>query len=608
MKDNTASEAAVLKPTPTKGGIAFRPGDFSTLGEALDYAANSRTGVNFYRANVLEASVTYGELRQRALLVASRMQDQNLPRGSRVALVADTTVDFIVFFFACQYAGLVPTPLPAIVNVSGRQAFVKQIKELIQASEARIAVASNNFVAHLVEACRDVPLTFRGTYQEFMELPVSNTDAPLHPLGPEEVAYIQYTSGSTRSPRGVMVQSKAAMANIVGIVQHGIRVTSDDRCVSWLPFYHDMGLVGSMLTPIATQCSADYMSTREFAVRPRLWLELMSRSKATVSFSPPFGYELCAKRLAKGRADQYDLSNWRVAGVGAEMIRSDVLRQFAKVLKPAKFHPTAFLPCYGMAECSLAISFAKPEEMFSVDEIDKDHCADHSVAISGTGTKSQRTFVSCGYPLPKHEIQIRNDDGQELPERHMGMIFVRGPSVMRGYLNKPELTAEVLSDDCWLNTGDLGYMVDGQLFVTGRHKDLIIINGRNIWPQDLEAIAEDQPGVRSGDVLAFALPSEEVYNREGAVSDVEGSVRSGSERAIIVIQSREKDSAKRAQLISNVARTVQMDFGISCEIQLVPAHTLPRTSSGKLSRSQARRNFIQSSLSTETSTPNEFSA
>ncbi len=314
-------------------------------------------------------------------------------------------------------------------------------------------------------------------------------------------------------------------------------------------------------------------------MRPRQWLNLMTQTKATISFGPPFGYELCTRRLRPGEATNYDLSNWRVAGVGAEMIRSETLTRFAKALAPAGFDEKAFLACYGMAECSLAISFAPLFEGHSTDCVDGDYHSDHQEALPihlSENPGRARCFVDCGQPLPEYEVEIRNAEGKVLPDRLSGSIYVRGPSVMSGYFNAAEETAACLSEDGWLNTGDVGYRVDGSLIVTGRKKDLIIINGRNIWPQDLEYLAEHQPEVRLGDALAFSVP--------GAEND---------EICVLVVQCRESDPGKRADLSNRLNRLVHMELGIDVFVELVALHTLPRTSSGKLSRSKARQNFIE---------------
>ena len=312
-------------------------------------------------------------------------------------------------------------------------------------------------------------------------------------------------------------------------------------------------------------------------MRPKQWLMLMSRNKATISFSPPFGYELCNRRLREGEADKYDLSAWRVAGVGAETIRPQVLYDFAETLAASGFDRKAFLASYGMAECSLAVSFAPLQEELSVDHVDADHLALQGYARPLENAKVERVnaFVNCGVPLSTFEVEVRNNSGRKVPERHIGVIHVRAPCVMSSYFNEPEITAETLSPDGWLDTGDIGYRVGAGIVITGRKKDLIIINGRNIWPQDLEQLAEQQPEVRLGDALAFAVPG-----------------RDGADLVVMVAQCREKDVENRATLIERLQGRILTEVGIDCHIELAPLHTLPRTSSGKLSRSKARQNYI----------------
>ena len=571
------TSALTIQSTPTLHNLPFRAADFATLAEALDYAAQGETGANFYTGRgELYASLPFTELRKQSQILARKLLGLGLAKGDRVALIAETNPDFLRFFFACQYAGLVPVALPASVNLGGHTVYVTQLRGLLKASEASIAMAPAGYASFLEEAGDGLGLKMLGDPAVFDALPEPGIE--FAGVDSEDMAYIQYTSGSTRFPRGVMIKQRAVMSNLAGIIRQGVRMGPGDRCFSWLPFYHDMGLVGLVLTPVAAQISVDYLDTREFAMRPRQWLNLMDKTKATISFGPPFGYELCARRLRKGEAEKYDLSNWRVAGVGAEMIRSETLVRFAKALAPAGFNEKAFLACYGMAECSLAISFAPLFEGHSTDCVDGDHLSDHYVArpISESENPGRaRCFIECGTPLPEYEVEIRNTAGEVLGDRHSGTIFVRGPSVMSGYYNCPDETRNTLSKDGWLNTGDVGYRVDGRLIITGRQKDLIIINGRNIWPQDLEYLAEQQPEVRTGDALAFSVPST-----------------SNEEICVMVVQCRESDPVKRSNLIDRITRLVQMELGIDVYVELAPLHTLPRTSSGKLSRSKARLNFI----------------
>jgi fatty-acyl-CoA synthase len=566
-----------LNPTPTNHSLQFRAADFATLTEALDYAAQGETGANFYTGRgAIYCALPYRELRLKSIELAHKLLGLGLEAGSRVALVAETDPEFVSFFYACQYAGLIPVALPASVKVGAHHAYVAQLQRLLEASDAAIAVASEGYLSFLLEASEGLALRMVDKPEAFHALPAGEQALPQ--VNPADISYIQYTSGSTRFPRGVVIKHETAMANLQGIIAHGLMMNGDDRMMSWLPFYHDMGLVGFMLVPMAAQVSIDYLDTREFAMRPRQWLELMTKSRATISFAPSFGYDLCARRVRPNDLPNYDLSNWRVAGIGAEMIRPDTLDYFADLLQPCGFDRRAFLACYGMAECTLGVSFSPLWTGFTTHHIDSDHLSDHHRAVlldendqRGRG----RHFVNCGVPLPNFEVQIRDGDETVLDDWHSGVIYLRGPSVMSGYFNLPEESSHALDEDGWLNTGDIGYLVDGVLTITGRKKDLIIIHGRNIWPQDLEHIAEAEPEVRSGDAVAFSVPDHE-----------------GEEMCVLLVQCRETDSKKRNNLVRRLSALLRLEMSLDCYVELVPPHALPKTSSGKLSRAKARLDFI----------------
>jgi fatty-acyl-CoA synthase len=569
-----------MEATPTENTLPLRYGDFSTLADALDYAAQGETGANFYNGKgQLEAVLPYAVLRDDALDIARQLMGLKLERGSRVALVAETYPDFLRFFYACQYAGMVPVPLPASIHLGGHKAYVAQLRRLLLNCRAQVAVAPGLFMSFLGEAAEELPLAFVGTPEQFSDL--SRHEGAILPSGPDELAYLQYTSGSTRFPRGVMITQKTVMSNLASIIRHGVKVRPGDRSMSWLPFYHDMGLVGLVLSAMASQLSVDYLKTRDFGMRPRLWLTLISQNHATVSFGPPFGYELCVQRLREDTADQFDLHSWRLAGVGAETIRPEPLSRFADMLAPSGFNPKAFTACYGMAECSLAVSFSPLDIGIQLDTVDAELLAEEQKAASVTSDLRHRStkiksFVNCGFPLPGFEVEVRNSEGQPVPERHVGTLYVRGPSIMSGYFGEEALTCEVLSSDGWLNTGDLAYLVDNSMVITGRQKDLIIINGRNIWPQDLEYIAESQSEVRTGDASAFSVTAPD-----------------GDDKAVLVIECRESRYAQRMELVTRIQALIRQDLGIDCFIELVPRNTLPRTTSGKLSRSGAKNDFLQ---------------
>jgi fatty-acyl-CoA synthase len=546
---------------------------------ALDYAAGGETGINFYDGRgELEHVLTYRDLRERARSLGRKLLGVGVRRGGRVAIVAETDPMFHEVFFAAQYAGLLPVALPAGVQLGAHDAYVAQLRRMLQGCSASIAVAPQSHIGFLREAAKSMKGVRVGSLEEFDAL--DEGAETLRPLQADEPAYLQYTSGSTRFPRGVEITQASVMNNLREIADVGLQLGQSDRFVSWLPLYHDMGLVGFMLLPLATQLSVDLLSPRTFAMRPRLWLKIISENAGTVSSSPPFGYALCAKRLRPSDTDRYDLSRWRAACVGAERIQPKALRDFAEALASTGFAPSSFVPCYGMAECALAVSFAPLESGIRIDRVHKQPMAERLLAEpvedGAVGIEGTLEFVDCGEVLPSYEFAIRDTDGNDLRDRQCGRVCLRGPSVMRGYYRDPAATAEVLTPDGWLDTGDIGYRVGNRLFVTARSKDVIIINGRNIWPQDLEHLADDLPGVRQGNVSAFAAPSP-----------------MGEDLAVLVVECREQDPEKRMALITELERSVRTHFGIHSYIDLVPPGTLPRTSSGKLARSRTKQDFLE---------------
>ncbi len=567
-----------MQVTPLNSALPLRNASFNTLTDALEYAARGDTGYNFYDGRGdLSSVLSYKELRTEAKLLAGKLLGLGCRRGTRVAIVAETDPMFHRFFFACQYAGYIPVALPAGFQIGARKAYVEQLERMLDSCGADLAVAPESHIGFLKQAVERLNLVKAGTPEEFDSL--SKTNISMQPLDQNDIAYLQYTSGSTRFPRGVEISQNAVMTNLRDIAVHGLRISESDRMVSWLPLYHDMGLVAFVLLPLGSQLSADYLSPRTFGMRPRLWLKLISQNRGTISSSPPFGYALCAKRLRLTDQDRYDLSSWRVACVGAERIHPEPLRQFAHVLKAANFDAKAFVACYGMAECALAISFEELDVGITSIQVDKDSMSREGLVRPlddkhADGLNSL-TFVDCGKILPSFEMAIRDDAGDDLPDYQCGRICLRGPSVMTGYFQNPTATDESLSKEGWLDTGDIGYRVGDNVIVTARRKDVIIVNGRNIWPHDLEYLAETLPGVRFGNVSAFSFADD-----------------AGSDQVVMVVESRESNPAKVRSLINELSGLISKNFGMACHIDLVPPRTLPRTSSGKLSRSKAKQDFL----------------
>jgi len=564
-----------MNPTYANKSLPVKISGYANLVEALEYAAQGETGFNFYDGRGhLSAVLPYSELRDEARVLARRLLGLGCERGSRVGIVAETEPMFHRFFFACQYAGLIPVALPAGIQLGAHGAYVSQVRRMLKGCGASIVVAPDTHAKFMAEAVQGLDLLMAGTQADFDALP--EADKEFVPLGEDDPAYLQYTSGSTSFPRGVEVTQKTVLNNLMEIARYGLKMTEQDRFVSWLPFYHDMGLVGFILVPLIGQLSVDYLGSRTFAMRPRLWLKLLSDNGGTISSAPTFGYALCAKRLRPADVESYDLSKWRAACVGAERINPEPLQSFAEILKPSGFDERSFVACYGMAECVLATSFAPLGEGLNVDVVDRKLMAETGEArpLNGNAVDTSE-YVDCGKLLPGFEFSIKDDDGNELGNRYCGHIYLKGPSVMRGYFKDEESTSAVLSDDGWLNTGDIGYRIDNHVVITSRSKDVIIIKGRNIWPYDLEVLAQKTGGVKLGGVAAFSV-----------------SAVDQEEQAVLVVETKEKDAENRLHIVEEISRSIQMHFGINVLIDLTPRGTLPRTSSGKLSRSQSKQDFL----------------
>ena len=574
-----------MTPTPTTNAtLPFRLSGFETIAQGLDYAAQGETGCNFFSARgQLERVVPYRDLRACAMGLARRLAGLGFARGSRVALVAETTPAFLELFFACQYAGLIPVPLPLSVNFGGRDAYQERLQGMLRTAQARVAIASKDLVGTLRDAASGLGVDLIGTPEEFAQLPPAASDP--RPFGSDEPCYIQYSSGSTSVPRGVLVTQRAVAGNARSIARDGLAVSERDRCVSWLPLYHDMGLVGCCLTPIMAQISIDYIPTTGFARRPLTWLKVMTEQRGTISFAPTFGYELCVRRAAKGGVEGLDLTSWRVAGVGGEMIRARVLHDFAEGFAGSGFRGEAFLASYGLAEATLAVTFATPGQGIEVDwvrcgpalELDRRAIAAEPNSRGPDGRA--RAFAVCGRPMPGYRVEIRDDRNLRLPDRVIGRVCIQSPSLMQGYFRDLQATRSVVTADGWLDTGDMGYLIEGRLVVTGRSKDLIIFNGRNIWPQDLEWAVEHLEGVRSGDVAAFAVSDED-----------------DRERVVVVVECRPSDPAQRRQLRQAVKATVQRVASVECEVVFAPSGSLTFTTSGKLSRAAAKANYLSGAI------------
>ncbi|HWC56411.1 MAG TPA: fatty acyl-AMP ligase [Sphingomicrobium sp.] len=582
MLERSASVTNELAPpgaTPTADTLSRRLADFATIGEALDYAAKGSCGLNFHDARgTLAQAYTYADLREDALRNARRFMTLGIGAGDRVALVAETGADFAACFFGAIYAGAWPVPLPLPTSFGGREAYVDQLGIQLNSCDPAFFL----YPEELFDFCKEAADSARVSARSWNSLE-SIEEAALLELpkaSPDDIAYLQYSSGSTRFPHGVAVTHRALLDNLHA---HGVglQVVETDRCISWLPWYHDMGLVGCFLSPVALQLSVDYLKTEDFARRPLAWLDMITRNPGTsISYSPSFGYDICSRRMSsQTRAeDRFDLSRWRIAGNGADMIRPDVMQSFVDCFAEAGFQASAFCPSYGLAEATLAVSLMPPGEGIRLELVEENELSGGAPEAEDR-PKRYRAVVNCGRPVTGMEIEIRGPDGEMLADRGIGKVYVRGTSVMHSYFRDEESTSACLSDDGWLDTGDMGYMSKGYIFIVGRAKDMIIINGRNHWPQDIEWAVEQLPGFKSGDIAAFAITGP-----------------SGEETPAVLVHCRVSDLEERGRLHDEIRERVRAITGITPVVALVPPRTLPRTSSGKLSRVKARSLYLSGEI------------
>ncbi|MCL6250303.1 fatty acyl-AMP ligase [Altererythrobacter sp. KTW20L] len=561
-----------LVATPNDCALPRIRADFATFNDAIDYAARSAKGMNFHdMRGELEVVYPYAQMREDALAMAYRLAASGVVKDDRVALIAETGPDFAALFCACTLVGAWPVPLPLPTTFGGKESYIDQLSVQLSSADPKMLIYPPE-IAEMAKAAADRQGCEGIDWSTLGDRPAPAVDLPK--AHPDDICYLQYSSGSTRFPQGVAVTHKALLHNLYGHAA-SMEIGSNDRVVSWLPWYHDMGLVGCFLSLIANQVSVDYLKTEHFARRPLAWLDLISRNKGTtLSYSPTFGYDICARRISSQSSvsDRFDLSRWRLAGNGADMIRPDVMQNFVNAFAPAGFKASAFTPSYGLAEATLAVTVMPPGEGIRVELVEEERLSGSRRDLSRPAR--YRAIVNCGKPLPDMDVEIRGEGGQVKADHQIGKVWCRGPSVMHSYFRNPEATAECLVDG-WLDTGDMGYMHEGYLFIVGRAKDMIIINGKNHWPQDIEWAVEQLPGFNHGDIAAFAVETE-----------------NGEEAPAVLVHCRVSDPDERIKLRNDIRDKVRAITGMNCVVELVPPRTLPRTSSGKLSRAKARKMYL----------------
>jgi fatty-acyl-CoA synthase len=548
-----------------------------TICGTLAGAAGTARGLRVIEADGRTQELPYQTLLSESLRIAASLHARGFSRAERVALVLPGVGDFIRAFFGISAAGLVPVPLFPPAQAGDVPTFTRQVRHLLSASRAAAVVTTSDLLPLLSDPAS--PTATLAT--ALLTLDALKDAEPIPepvPVSPGSTALIQFTSGSTAAPKGVVLTHAGLYANVGAIAgRQGLSVGESDVGVSWLPLYHDMGLIGMLLTGIYARANAVVMSPVLFLKRPTAWLEAISRYRGTISFAPTFAYELCLRRVKPTQIGALDLSSWRVAGCGAEPIRYETLVAFADRFRPAGFRLSSFTPSYGLAEHTLAVAFAP--NTLKVDTVDSGRLVreSHAVPVNGRATGHSVRLVGCGRPFPDHAVQIVDDAGSPLPERHVGRIVARGPSMMAGYFEEPDETGEALRGG-WLETGDLGYVADGELFVCGRTKDLIIRHGRKYHPPDLESAIATVDSIRPSGVVVFGI------NRVDEPDQV-----------IAVLEARASQSA--ADIVDLVRRRIRETAGLELDdVVVTPPGTIPRTTSGKVKRSETRTRFQAGTL------------
>jgi fatty-acyl-CoA synthase len=550
-----------------------------TLYEAMRELSDDRArGFVFIRSDGTERLYSFGEMFDEATRRAGHFLARGLRKGDRLALVIPDGDEFVLSFLGALFGGIVPVPIFPQLTFKNVESYHDNVAHIVRAAGASMLLTTTGTRAYVDAVQARVPsLHAVATVDEIAGPAPRPLD--VH-VTPEDLAFLQFTSGSTSRPKGVMVTHGNLAANSEAFMIHGLgKDSSVDKGVSWLPLFHDMGLIGFVVGPLFTNIPCVFLPTASFVRTPRVWLETIAKHRGTITYAPNFAYGLVAKRLKDRDLTGLDLSCLRVAGCGAEPIQSKTLREFAERVRPAGFDPKAFLPSYGMAEATLAITFVPRGTGLRTDVVDPKRLTEGEA----TPLEGGQELVDCGRSFPEHEIAIVDEHGARLGERKVGQILARGPSITLGYFHEDELTALSFKDG-WLSTGDLGYVADGSLYVCGRLKDVIIIRGRNYYPSDIEWAMSELPGVRRGNVVAF-----------GVAVDADGALApEGEEQLVVCAEAHQTDAAA---LVETIAQAAASQFGLAVyKVEVVPPGALPRTSSGKAQRRKTKQMFVEGTL------------
>lgn len=556
--------------------------EVSTIHEALRWRAMAephRTHVFLRGDEGGDEDVTYGQLWESAAAIAGGLRERGVRKGETVALMFPTGMDFLRCFQGILIAQAIPVPLYPPVRLDRLEEYLLRQSGILANAGARVLITIEQALPVASVLRRAVPsLTELTTADALARL---GTPATTAEGAATDAALIQYTSGSTGSPKGVLLTHANLLANIRAS-SAGVALRPTDVGVSWLPLYHDMGLIGTWLCALVQGVPIALQSPLSFLARPERWLWTIHQRRGTLSAAPNFAYELCARRIPDAAIEGLDLSSWRCALNGSEPVSPDTLERFARRFERYGFRREALMPVYGLAECAVALSFPPPGRGPLVDRVARAPFEREGHAVPAEAhDRSALRFVSVGTALPEHELRIVNDAGDVVPERTVGKLIFRGPSVMSGYYRNPEVTRSVTLPGGWIDSGDLAYRAAGETFITGRIKDLIIAGGRNLVPQEIEEIAGSVEGVRKGCVAAFGVADEAL----------------GTERLVVVAETRLADRDARAQLEKAIVASVSEGIGLPPEhVVIADPGSVLKTSSGKIRRGATKELYISGRL------------
>ena len=574
---------------PKSGSARREFGPNWTVGQALDevvsLSAGTDRGFTFIQPDRTEKFYSFADICNEADRRARHLLGLGLEKGDKLALVVPDAEEFILTFIAATTVGIVPVPMYPPMSFGKLDSYVDTAENILGAADAKVLLTDARVQAILWSLVDKVP-----TLDRILTIDKLEGEAPTEVVKPEvqadDTVFLQFTSGSTSLPKGVVVTHKTLAANLHAIMGPGLEmVPGEDVTVSWLPLYHDMGLIGMMLAPLVWGCSGVFIPTLTFVKHPSIWLETVSKFRGTTTFAPNFAYAIAVRRTNAKKLAKLDLSSLRIVGCGAEPNHPETLEKFVEHFAPAGLKAEAMLPVYGMAEATLAMSFSKLKDPIRIDKVDGQLYADEGRAVAVAHAPSsaaelpngQLEYVTCGWALHGHTVKICAEDGTVLPDRTLGEVVFDGPSIAAGYYKNPQATRDVFKP--WgLRTGDLGYTVDGELYVTGRQKDIIILNGRNYDPQTIEWVVADLEGVRKGNVVAFSVLGEQ------------------SEDLIVVAEARPGVDEEALKQAAQDAVRGELFLNVADVVLLAPG-ALPKTSSGKLQRSKTRQRYLDKTIS-----------